>query len=309
MGPLDNAAAPYQDVKGRKMKKLLLLCCLGSILFSGCQQPSPLTEKADYIRAIENFEWFGFNNKPFLEKAQVPGSSASVFFTDLDRDGVHEMVLQSTYAPWMLSANEVFILQEGQFVSEGGFYGDWKGTSDDALQTSSEGTEDVYETDTGEAVILRWLQVSSGGRTYQTLTQISLHSLAVTPLVASVSSYQDDGFTAQYFFFKGYENCSREFLEGDYYRDPKIRENLEELTLEDYEQFLEEYPLRLKPDGVISYTEVGNYNLLNLPPIGELEGAELDEYMAHREDPEVLAEKSKRISAAIVSNLDSLHSN
>ena len=261
-----------------------------------------LAEASSYIQAIKNFEWFGFSNKPFLENARVPGCAADIYLFDIDRDGVDEIILQSIYAPWVIPANEVFAFKDGQFLSIGGFYGYWEATPGNVESKIPKQSEFVYKTEVGDEVILRWLEAESGGRIYQTLTQISLQPVTVTPLVAKISSYQNDRFTTQYVQFEDYKNCSREFFEGNFYWNDEIKETLKNLTQEEYENFLDAYQRKLTADGAIPYKKVAAYNLINLPAPGQLEGAALDEYLLHREDPEVLAEKSNEISEAVISN-------
>ena len=58
------------------------------------------TAQDDYFRErIFDFQWLGFDNKPFLRGTEMDGNFCDIYLIDLNLDGINEIALVWNYPP------------------------------------------------------------------------------------------------------------------------------------------------------------------------------------------------------------------
>ncbi len=130
-----------------------------------------------------NFNWFLYENKPFLANNAPPGGFVSVRFADVDLDGTNEIILTASYSPKAYIASEIFSVKEKTIFSAGGYMGEPYG--------EQENTFSLYKNEEGEYILFSISETHTSFYRTTVLVENNIQS-QWRPLLA-YDEYNEDG--------------------------------------------------------------------------------------------------------------------
>jgi len=100
-------------------------------------------KEESYLASVREFSWVSSENKPFLSE-NIFANECKMSVSDINADGIPEVILTDFYSPSEANAAEVFSW-DGELSLSGGFWGS---------EFSESGSIPVYETADGRRVIV-----------------------------------------------------------------------------------------------------------------------------------------------------------
>lgn len=247
------------------MRRLLLVGFVYCSLLFGCANPPGLTSDSatrtissqqshslnnTLYYAISNFNWLSYDNKPFLLNNQVGGPYCHIYVTDINADGVQDIILVNVASPRAFPSCEVFTFDKEVVVSVGGFFGF---LNEETI--TANGMFPIYKTKDGKTVISQWAKSSFGG-SKKILFEINVNNLSYIPIAMEEGDYFEvsDPYPTTYYVYDDLMiNGARSLFEGPIQAAIVSQEN--------YDEKLQSYQKNLTWLRDVSYEYVMSYNL------------------------------------------------
>ncbi len=233
-----------------------------------------------YLASVRNFSWVSSENKPFLSE-NIFANECKMSVSDINADGIPEVILTDFYSPSEANAAEVFSW-DGELSSSGGFWGS---------EFSESGSIPVYETADGRRVIVTSVESEHGGMrgTIYSETDISDYSSTV---VCAVSSSDSSG----YYWINSSDGIDRDFIDDGFRK-------CGEISKADFDERYGEYMASLKKLYDAEIISCGTVSIGNLPTMEMLSQPDFDadDHIKHKDEPQSIEKADEKASDSICS--------
>ena len=246
-------------------------------------QTTHKSEQTDNFKnAVNNFNWVSYDNKPFMFK-NIFANTCKISICDIDNDTNVEIILTDAYASNEASAIEVFKIINGALISVGGYWGQ-------ALDNQT--AINIFENSKGENVFLTQIRSEHGGTENTFIAEVNADNYSMNVISAKVTTDND---TCYYLFNKEVRDINRSFFDGNFV---SYATNMD---YNEYNTIFEKYKKELKNRYSAVIYDSGTVNLGNFPSANEIQSDNfnMDEYMKHKDDPEMIDKTNKTVSKII----------
>lgn len=204
--------------------------------------------------AIKNFDWIGFENKPFFKSQNGGNTNCDIYITDINNDSVTDIILSSIDEKTQLAYNEVFTFDNNKIISIGGFLGSLNQSEGTHNEQDKTGIINLYRNDNGERLFIQWTDSKTDDANL-ILCEVFVDTMIYNPVAAVYSSQNQNQY---YLFDNQYPNSSKEFLVNDF------TDIVSSTTETQYNNIISACEQSLSQIGEIPYKFVTSFNIENI---------------------------------------------
>lgn len=255
---------------------IIILLMLTSCSASAQSDP----KKEEYLASVRKFSWVSPENKPFLSE-NIFANECKMSVSDLNADGIPEIILTDYYSPSEANAAEVFSW-DGELSSSGGFWGS---------EFSESGRIPVYETADGRRVIVTTVESEHGGMRGKIYSETDISDYSST-VICSVSSSD----ISKYYWINSSDRIDRDFIDDGFRKYDGI-------SKANFDERYGEYMASLKKLYDADIFSCGTVSIGNLPTMEMLSqpGFDADDYIKHKDEPQSIEKSDEKAADSICS--------
>lgn len=262
------------------MKKTVSFIIILLMLTSCSASAQADPKKEEYLASIRKFSWVSPENKPFLSE-NIFANECKMSVSDLNADGIPEIILTDYYSPSEANAAEVFSW-DGELSSSGGFWGS---------EFSESGRIPVYETADGRRVIVTTVESEHGGMRGKIYSETDISDYSST-VICSVSSSD----ISKYYWINSSDRIDRDFIDDGFRKYDGI-------SKANFDERYGEYMASLKKLYDADIFSCGTVSIGNLPTMEMLSqpGFDADDYIKHKDEPQSIEKSDEKAADSICS--------
>ena len=260
------------------MKKTVSFIIILLLLTSCSASAQADPKKEEYLASVKKFSWVSSENKPFLSE-NIFANECKMSVSDLNADGIPEIILTDYYSPSEANAAEVFSW-DGELSSSGGFWGS---------EFSESGRIPVYETADGRRVIVTTVESEHGGMRGKIYSETDISDYSST-VICSVSSSD----ISKYYWINSSDRIDRDFIDDGFRKYDGI-------SKADFDERYGEYMASLKKLYDAEIISCGTVSIGNLPTMEMLSqpGFDADDHIKHKDEPQSIEKSDEKAADSI----------